>query len=471
MVSHHRASRAAGAMALLSAMALVFAACGRDITDNAPSTRGSVRMSTKAFQTTSTGGSGGDVTFVRVVISAVAASATAGGSASARVITNVVIEADTVGNGSSGNETDSTAGSVTIGFPIQGAGVTYQVTLAAADQAGDTTYRGGPATFTSADVSAAGAVTVSLQANYVGPGANAVRVVASPRTINLVANSGNGQGQFSATAYDAAGNVLPQALLEWTSADTTIANVDGNLGTVFANGKRGSTTITVTAQGAARPTDAVTVNVSLPAQAIVLVSGGGQSGPIGKPLLNPIVVKAVASDGVPVAGTTINFQAQGSGTAVPASAVTNSSGVAQTTWTLGTVVGNQNMSVSIPNSPASTTVSATGIGTTGGTTGAMTLTLLSNNTISQQHGTVVTGVTVLAQINGVPQTGISVTFSPGSGSVSQSTVSTDAQGHAVVNWTLGPNTGTQTLNISAPGATNSITLSVNATAAAAGRAP
>ncbi len=454
-------------------MAFVFAAsCGRDITDNAPSTRGSIRLSTKAFQTTSTTGSGngGDVSFVRVVISA-----TSGTASSARVITNVVIEADTVGNGSSGNETDTTAGTVTLGFPIQGAGVTYQVTLAAVDASGDTTYRGGPAQFSATDVSAAGAVTVSLTANYVGPGANAVRVVASPRTINLVANSSSNQGQFSATAYDATGAALPQALFEWSSADQTIVNVDGNLGTVFAVGKRGSTTVTVTAQGAARPTDAVTVNVSLPASSIVLVSGGGQSGPIGKPLLTPIVVKAVASDGVPVAGATINFQAQGSGSANPSSAVTSSSGMASTTWTLGSVVGVQGLNMGIPNSPAQLGVTATGTGTTGGTTGGtgLTLTLLSNNAIQQQHGTVVTGITVLAQIGGTPQSGIQVSFAPGSGSVSQSTVATDASGHAVVNWTLGQNIGPQTMLITAaPNATNQITLTVNASAAAAAsRAP
>ena len=452
-------------------MAFCFAAsCGRDITDNAPVTRGSVRLSTKAFQTTSTAGTGGDnVLFVRVVISAVSASSTAGGSADTRVLANVVIEADTLGNGSSGNETDSTAGSVTVGFPIQGAGTTYQVTLAAVNQSGDTTYRGGPATFGSTDVSAAGAVTVSLQASYVGPGANAVRVVASPRTLNLIANSPNAQGQLSATAYDPSGAALPKALLQWTSADPTIANVDGDLGTVFAAGKRGSTTVTVTALGAARPSDAVTVNVSLPAQAIVLVSGGGQTGPISKALPNPIVVKAVASDGIPVAGATINFQAQGAGFASPSSAVTNSSGVAQTTWTLGTVIGVQGLNMSIPNSPAQFGVTATGTGTTGGATGGLTLTLLSNNAITQQHGTVVTGVTVLAQIGGVAQTGVQVSFAPGSGSVSQSTVATDASGHAVVNWTLGSNTGTQTMLITAPTASNSITLTVNASAAAAAR--
>ncbi len=127
-VSPHRTSRAASAIGSLAAMALIFAAsCGRDVTDSAPMTRGSVRLSTKAFQTTSTNTSGGDdVSFVRVVISAVTASATAGGSGTTRVLANVVIEADTVGGSNgSGNETDSTAGSVTVGFPIQGAGVTY----------------------------------------------------------------------------------------------------------------------------------------------------------------------------------------------------------------------------------------------------------------------------------------------------------------------------------------------------------
>jgi hypothetical protein len=465
-VSFHRKSRAASASVPLVAMALVFAvACGRDITDNAPSARGTVRLSTRAFQTTSTGGSVDDnVQFVRIVISAVGSTA-----ASTRVLTNAVIEADTVGgNGSSGNETDSTAGTVTVGFPIQGAGVTYQVTLAAVNQSGDTTYRGGPAQFTSGDVSAAGAVTVSLQANYVGPGANAVRVVASPHTVSLIANSSAAQAQLTAQAYDASGNALPAALYQWASADQTIVSVDGSLGTVFAQGKRGSTTVTVTVAGNARPTDAVTVNVSLPAQSIVLVSGGGQTGPIGKPLLSPIVVKAVASDGIPVAGATINFQAQGTGSASPSSAVTNSSGVAQTTWTLGTVVGVQGLNMGIPNSPAQLGVTATGTGTTGGT--GLNLTLLSNNAIQQPHGTVVTGITVLAQIGGVAQTGVPVTFTPGSGSVSQSTVATDASGHAVVNWTLGQNTGPQTMLITASAATNQITLTVNASAAAS-RAP
>jgi hypothetical protein len=262
--------------------------------------------------------------------------------------------------------------------------------LKAVNTTGDTIYQAGPGTFTSDNVTLAGAVTVNLELSYIGPGGNATRVMASPKTVNLIA-MGPGttnMAQLSAQAFDASGAAIPRALYQWTALDTTVVGVQTDSGTVYALAKRGSTKVIVQVQGGAAPTDTVTVNVALGASGIQLVSGGGQTGAITKALADSIVVKAVASDGVPVAGAVVLFSpAAGGGSVSPTSATTNASGIAQTTWTLGGFVGTQSMTASNRNAPGFLTVMASATGTAGGgTSGAISAT----TTGQTQHGQVTT---------------------------------------------------------------------------------
>jgi hypothetical protein len=457
-------------------MAIVFAAaCGRDITGSGAQARGIIRLSTRAFQATA--GQGGQVNTnvvgLRVVISTINSQASAGTASTAHVIANVTPSADSLDkhNGQGNNNGSDTAAVITVSFPIQGAGVTYQLVLKAVNATGDTIYQAGPATFTSNDISVAGAVTVTAKAFYVGPGLNAARVVASPKTVNLIAFvNGSNSAQLSAQAYDASGAAISRTLYQWGALDTTVVSVATDSGTVFALNKRGSTKVFVEAANNPAVQDTVTVNVSLGASGIVLVSGGGQTAATGHALANPIVVKSVASDGLPAPGTVVNFQAQGGGFASPNSATANSSGIAQTTWTLGSSVGTQTMNVNNQNAPGNLSVTATATGTGGN---SLQITTVSGTPTTATHGSTVT-ITVLVTNNGQPAPNIPVSFVPvpNAGSVSASPVNTDSQGHASTSWTLGSLIGGQTLLISAPNANpNPLGFTLTSTAASAQRVP
>ncbi len=68
-----------------------------------------------------------------------------------------------------------------------------------------------------------------------------------------------------------------------------------------------------------------------------VVSGDGQSGVVGQPLANPLVIKATDSKGRAIRNLVIDFRVtSGGGSTSPATATTNNQGFAQTSWTLGT---------------------------------------------------------------------------------------------------------------------------------------
>ncbi|OYD99133.1 Ig domain-containing protein group 1 domain-containing protein [Nostoc sp. 'Peltigera membranacea cyanobiont' 213] len=80
------------------------------------------------------------------------------------------------------------------------------------------------------------------------------------------------------------------------------------------------------------------VPVALPT--ITKISGDNQSGAAQNPLVNPLVVQVKDSAGNPQSGVTVNFAVtNGGGSVSPASAVTNASGQASTTLTLGASPG------------------------------------------------------------------------------------------------------------------------------------
>ena len=70
-----------------------------------------------------------------------------------------------------------------------------------------------------------------------------------------------------------------------------------------------------------------------------VMSGDGQSGVVGQPLQNPVVIKATDSRGRPQKNLQVSFViTSGGGSANPASARTDQNGLAQASWTLGTSV-------------------------------------------------------------------------------------------------------------------------------------
>ena len=97
--------------------------------------------------------------------------------------------------------------------------------------------------------------------------------------------------------------------------------------------------------------------------ALELASGDGQQAEQGNALGEPVVVRATDAEGQAVQGAVVVFApADGDGTAEPDSAATDSTGTAQTKWTLGDRPGDQRLvaAVATPDGPS---VQATAVAT------------------------------------------------------------------------------------------------------------
>ena len=91
---------------------------------------------------------------------------------------------------------------------------------------------------------------------------------------------------------------------------------------------------------------------------IVIVRGDGQGGPVGAVLPESLVVRVTDSNDRPVQSQGVTFAvAAGGGSVAPASATTNSDGVAGARWTLGPTAGSQRATATATGSGAPANVS------------------------------------------------------------------------------------------------------------------
>jgi hypothetical protein len=99
-----------------------------------------------------------------------------------------------------------------------------------------------------------------------------------------------------------------------------------------------------------------------PPATIEAVGSTGLTGTVGTALSSPVEVKVTAIDGRPVAGVTVEFAvALGFGSTNPRIATTGSDGIASTTWVLGTVAGEQELSAYASNVEDPVTFIATAV--------------------------------------------------------------------------------------------------------------
>lgn len=301
--------------------------------------------------------------------------------------------------------------SLTISFPLQGSSAEYEVVVKAIGAEGDTLFRIGPLRFKANQINERGNVALSVlesEITYIGPGAGAVKVVASQHTVNLTP----GQTlQLTATAFGPSGTAIPRALFSWFKAPGNANTSVRDDGLLSAGNQRGSDKIIVlvaTSLGGAGPRDTVVVNVSLGPAQVQLVSGGGQSATVGAQLANPIVVRVVAIDGVAVPGATVVFTPS-SGSVTAATATSASDGTAQTRWTLGTATGTQTLNVSVQGvSGAQVAVTATATAAQASVAAITIVSILPTAITTAQSATIVAQAFTAT---GQPAAGVQVTFS------------------------------------------------------------
>lgn len=293
----------------------------------------------------------------------------AGGGGAAGPASNLVVVS---GNGQTGTAGQQLANPFVVkatdagGNPVSGVTVSFTVTTG-----------GGTLTAASASTNASGLAFSTLTLGAAA-GTNAVRatsgtltgspitftatgVGASGTAANLVLVSGNGQtgtaGQQLANplvvkATDASGGPVSGVLVTFTvtggggtlTPASVSTNSSGLASSVLTLGSSaGTNTITAASGGLAGSpvTFVATAGAATgPAANLVLVSGNSQTGTVGQQLASPFVVKATDASGNPVSGVTVTFTVTaGGGTLSPATAATNSSGLASSTLTLGATVG------------------------------------------------------------------------------------------------------------------------------------
>lgn len=161
--------------------------------------------------------------------------------------------------------------------------------------------------------------------------------------------------QLTATVFGAMGFVKPNARVTWSTRDTAIATVED--GVVVAR-KNGTTLVE-----ARYDTLVGTVEVRVRQVGVTLfkVSGDVQSGTVGSPLGRPLVAEIDDRLGSPVQGVTVFFRVvSGGGSLSDPAPATDASGIAQTTWTLGPVAGDQIVAASLtPGAPTPALYNAT----------------------------------------------------------------------------------------------------------------
>lgn len=243
----------------------------------------------------------------------------------------------------------STSDSVAVSFDIpltEGAGAAGEpmaLTLAYVNAAGDTVFRGGPTQVlvTASRAGEPAPAPFSVALTFTGQGSNATRVAIAPETLTVVAGS---QFAFSATASDADAAPVPTAPIAWLSLDSARAAVTSNLsGSGTARESRGEAR--VVARLLNGPADTAILVVTPRPGSLAAVPGTPPTAPALGTV--PVTVRVNATDGLPMAGVAVAFAVSaGGGSVSAASAISDASGDASISWTLGPTVGAQSLTAS-----------------------------------------------------------------------------------------------------------------------------
>jgi Big-like domain-containing protein len=335
--------------------------------------------------------------------------------------------------------------------------------------------------------------------SQVGEAAGAARVIApeSPAVVEaaftvvalassangLAGVSGDGQTGPAGTALpgplvvevtDAFGNPIPDIPIDWTaegggsvSAASTTTDETGRTSVIRTLGPTAgiqSTVATADSLAGSPVTFTHTVTAGNPS-GVLIVDGNNQTAAPGATLPKDLVVEVVDGGGNPVVAAAVTWvMTAGGGTLSPPTGATDENGRTSTKWTLGPTAGI-NTAQAIVSGVGQAEFTATAAAGT-----ASDIRVVSGNgQIGQAGGPLASPLVVQVLDDGEnPVGGVVVTWTVelGGGSVSPASGATGADGRASADWTLGPGTGPQRVQASAPGA-GSVRFEATSTAGAA----
>ncbi|MGH7508212.1 MAG: PKD domain-containing protein [Gemmatimonadales bacterium] len=189
--------------------------------------------------------------------------------------------------------------------------------------------------------------------------------------------------------------------------------------------------------------------------AIAIVGGDGQSGRVGEPLTDPLVVQVTDSRSRPVEGASVAFEFSGGSGAeiVPRNTTTNSDGLADAQVVLGTSFGAQTGQARVVTEEAARPIVAS-FSATALSEGANTMVAVSGQDQTGHVGMPLDErlVVEVTDAFGNPVAGVPIQWTAeGGGSVSEAAIETGADGRARVDRILGPTVGQQTTLASSEG--------------------
>lgn len=257
-------------------------------------------------------------------------------------------------------------------------------------------------------------------------------------TTTLTFNSLNETAQLTPTILDQNGQTLAGQTVAWATTDGNVASVSSS-GLVTATGN-GTATITATSGSLSKT---VAVSVQQVAAALVKTAGDAQTDTVGQALPTDLEVQVNDGGGSGIASATVAFAVTAGGGSLSVTDVTvGADGRGSTSWTLGTVTGAHAVSVTVQGTSVSESFGATAVADA-----PDTLAIVSGDGQIGVEGAPLADSLVVRVVdqfgNAVEGASVDFTVVSGGGSMSPTTVASDAAGQAASEWTLGATTGTQ----------------------------
>ena len=193
-----------------------------------------------------------------------------------------------------------------------------------------------------------------------------------------------------------------------------------------------------------------------PPAALSIVSGTPQEGQAGQPLSQPLSVKVVDRENVPVSGAFVNFSIPLGGGSLSANVdTTGTDGVAAVTWTLGPSVGAARVEARVSGVAGAAVFNAT---VKAGP--ATALQQVSGPIVNSAAGFELPDSVSMKLVdnfgNAIAGTTVTFAVTAGGGSISPTTATTNAEGVAKANWVMGAS-GAQSLRVTASGLQTNVT--------------
>ena len=199
---------------------------------------------------------------------------------------------------------------------------------------------------------------------------------------------------------------------------------------------------------------------------IEITGGEAQTGAAGELLPQPIAATVTDDAGRPVPGARVVWEiTNGDGEATPASALTNTSGVATTSWRIGSVAGTtQTMRAIVIDTISGVMIDAASVvafGEPGAAAQVLRFTEQQQDVNAGVLSTPAFRVRVVdAHGNAIPGAAVQWTATAGSGTLATTTTVADAEGYSTNAFTAAPTAATSTVTVRSGAASTTFTLRI-----------